>query len=57
MTDTALDLEFAYTSWRDSCRDLYSLVQCCRRLRGHDGDHASGFGAARRRWPREGSQR
>lgn len=45
-----LDLEFAYTSYADSCRDLYSLTYRCRRPRGHDGPHAAGFGTHRVRW-------
>ena len=45
-----LDTELAYTTWQTSCRDLYSIDQCCRRLTGHDGDHASGFYANRRTW-------
>lgn len=51
--DSALDIEFAYTSWRDSCRDLLNPAQCCRRLRGHTGSHASGYGSTRVRWPVE----
>ena len=27
--DDRLDLEFAYTSFQDSCRDLHSLVYRC----------------------------
>lgn len=50
MTDDELTLEFAYTSYRDSCRDLYSLLMCCRRPAGHTGQHAAGFGADRVRW-------
>jgi hypothetical protein len=49
-SDKRLDLEFAYTSYQDSCRELHSPHYCCRRLAGHDGDHAAGFGAARIRW-------
>lgn len=51
-TDAQLTDEFAYTSHDDSCKDLYSLMQYCRRQRGHEGDHAAGFGKTRRRWPR-----
>lgn len=51
-TDEQLDLEFAYTTHRDSCRDLYSPTQYCRRPAGHDGEHASGFGGNRDRWIR-----
>jgi hypothetical protein len=49
-TDSRLDLEFAFTTWRNSCRDLFSPHQCCRRQRGHAGEHACGFGADRVRW-------
>ncbi len=49
--DLDLDREFAYTSWRESCRDPYTIDQQCRRRAGHDGDHAAGFGAGRARWP------
>ncbi|MBB5786198.1 hypothetical protein [Jiangella mangrovi] len=48
--DERLDLEFAYTSYADSCRDLYSLTYRCRRPHGHDGVHAAGFGTHRVRW-------
>ena len=51
-----LDLEFAYTSWDDSCRDLLLTdgadFRECRRSSGHEGDHASGFGYGRVTWPR-----
>jgi hypothetical protein len=50
MTDDDLDLEFAYTTWGDSCRDLYAIDMCCRRQSGHTGKHAAGFGQARERW-------
>lgn len=49
-TDEQLDLEFAYTSYGDSCRDVYSLVYRCRRPYGHEGVHAAGFGTHRVRW-------
>jgi hypothetical protein len=49
-SDSRLDLEFAYTSYRDSCRDLYSPHYLCRRPAGHDGEHAAGFGSHRLRW-------
>jgi len=52
VTDDRLDVEFAYTPWSDSCGDLYSIVQCCRRPQGHGGDHASGYGTTRVRWAR-----
>jgi len=52
--DEALDREFAYTDYRESCRDLYSIEQLCRRPRGHTGDHASGFGSRRVWWANEG---
>ena len=49
-SDERLDLEFAYTSYRDSCQDLYSPQYLCRRPGGHSGTHAAGFGAERVRW-------
>jgi hypothetical protein len=52
-SDSRLDLEFAFTSDRDSCRDLYSPYYYCRRPRGHDDVHAAGFGSARLRWKHE----
>jgi hypothetical protein len=37
----------AYTSWADSCKDPLLPIEdderACRRARGHDGYHASGF--------------
>ena len=48
--DARLGLEFAWTGWADSCRDWHTIVQCCRRPLGHDGNHASGFGEGRRQW-------
>ncbi|HXV92754.1 MAG TPA: hypothetical protein VD813_05610 [Pseudonocardia sp.] len=49
-SDDQLDLEFAYTSHRDSCRDPYSPLRYCRRPTGHAGRHASGYGSHRTRW-------
>ena len=49
-SDDRLELEFAYTSYRDSCRDLYSPQYLCRRPVGHEGTHAAGFGDERVRW-------
>ncbi|GAA1589098.1 hypothetical protein GCM10009804_51530 [Kribbella hippodromi] len=49
-SDGRLDLEFAYTSNADSCKDLYSPYYYCRRPRGHDGVHAAGYGSHRLRW-------
>ncbi len=48
--DAQLDLEFAFTSWRESCRDPLPTLQQCRRRAGHEGDHAAGYGERRRRW-------
>lgn len=48
--DAALDLEFAWTTWADSCRDASPSMHECRRAYGHDGAHAAGFGSQRRRW-------
>lgn len=53
-TNDRLDLEFAYTSWADSCRDVYSVSYCCRRPDGHPGQHAAGFGWHRVIWPNDG---
>lgn len=50
VSDEALDVEFAYTPLAGSCRDLHTIVHACRRPAGHEGDHAAGFGADRRRW-------
>jgi len=49
-SEASLDVEFAYTPWRGSCRDLYTIDQACRRPGGHAGEHASGYGPARVRW-------
>jgi hypothetical protein len=53
--DQILDLEFAFTTWDQSCKDplLTDLADFrqCRRAIDHDGDHACGFGSARVRWP------
>ena len=49
-SDERLDLEFAYTTYDDSCGDLYSPHYLCRRPAGHDGVHAAGFGRSRVRW-------
>ena len=48
--DRHLDLEFAYTAYADSCRDLHSPHYLCRRPTGHEGPHAAGFGPGRLRW-------
>jgi hypothetical protein len=50
ITDERLDLEFAYVTYDDSCRDLYGPWHLCRRPRGHDGEHAAGYGTNRVRW-------
>lgn len=49
-SDSQLDLEFAYTSHQDSCKDLYSPFYYCRRPSGHAGVHAAGYGSHRLRW-------
>ncbi len=49
-SDAVLALEFAYTAWSESCRNLFTIDQCCRRPHDHGGDHASGYGVSRRRW-------
>lgn len=54
--DNRLDLEFAYTSFQDSCRDLHSLVYRCRRPVGHSGAHAAGYGGHRIRWSQHEEQ-
>lgn len=48
--DPVLDLEFGFTTWATSCRDASPTLQECRRPRQHEGPHAAGYGAARRRW-------
>ncbi len=48
--DDQLTLEFAYTTWEFSCQDPSPTMHECRRRRGHDGDHAAGFGRNRHRW-------
>jgi len=50
--DDALDLEFAYTPWSESCQVLYSAYVCCRRRKGHPLDfHAAGHKEGRIKWP------
>lgn len=49
-SDAVLALEFAYTVWSESCRNLFTIDQCCRRPYDHGGNHASGYGVSRRRW-------
>jgi hypothetical protein len=49
-SDARLDMEFAYTTWQQSCRDLYTIGQACRRPRSHEGQHAAGYGRDRARW-------
>ncbi len=48
--DAQIDLEFAFTSWRKSCRHPSPTMQPCRRRAGHAGHHAAGHGEQRRRW-------
>lgn len=46
-------LEFAWTTWEDSCKAHLLTVNGlreCRRPKGHKGRHASGFGDAFRLW-------
>lgn len=52
--DDLIDQEFAYTPWRLSCRDIFNHERQCRRPHRHEGDHASGFGQHRLRWPNTG---
>jgi hypothetical protein len=54
--DDAVARELSWTSWGSSCKNPAvtpddSLRQC-RRLAGHPGDCASGFGTNLRRWVR-----
>jgi hypothetical protein len=49
-SDSVLTMEFAYTAWSESCRNLFTIDQCCRRPYNHAGNHASGYGVSRRRW-------
>ncbi|MBA2444729.1 MAG: hypothetical protein H0V49_05285 [Nocardioidaceae bacterium] len=51
-SDAELDIEFAYTNWQQACHDLYTLVQSCKRPKGHADEHASGYGSQRTRWHR-----
>ena len=55
------DLELAWTTWADSCRDelitLTGDLRQCRRTRGHElregvrpREHASGFGMEQVTW-------
>ena len=53
ITDERLDLEFAYTTLPDSCRDIYSPYYSCRRPLRHEGVHAAGFGPHRLRWDQQ----
>jgi hypothetical protein len=55
-SDEQLDLEFAYTTYDDSCRNLYSPHYLCRRPAGHQGAHAAGFGLDRLRWDSHSEQ-
>ena len=52
--DAGLTVELAFVGWHLSCRDPHVLpggeLRQCRRLVGHCGQHASGFGAGRERW-------
>lgn len=53
MTGEQLDREMAYahqhhTTYR--CCALYAPEVKCMRARGHDGDHASGYGSRRVMW-------
>jgi len=50
-----IDQEMAFSvqpHMNDRCEDMYDAEQWryCTRKRGHGGDHASGFNAARIRW-------
>ncbi|MDP9407391.1 MAG: hypothetical protein M3P95_05840 [Actinomycetota bacterium] len=53
-SEADLDREFAFTPWRGSCRDPYIAPdgepRQCRRPRGHDGMHASGYASHRELW-------
>lgn len=48
--DEILDREFSYTTYADSCKDLYSPFYLCRRPKGHKNKHAAGFGESRVKW-------
>lgn len=47
-----LDLEFAWTTWEQSCKDEHPdrADRACRRPKHHTEDHASGFGSQRLTW-------
>lgn len=50
-SDKALELEFAYTTWQDSCRVQGPQPNyVCRRPKGHVGLHAAGFQKGRKLW-------
>ncbi len=49
-SDDQLDLEFAHTTYDDSCRDVCSPHYLCRRPAGHEGVHAAGVGVDRLGW-------
>jgi hypothetical protein len=59
--DELLNVEFAYTPWRGSCRDIYGMQVtaggvrdiCCRRPLGHEGQCGSGWGDGRVRWTKD----
>lgn len=52
-----LEIEMAYTRWDDSCKDPHLVPTAdgtdfreCRRAKGHDGPHASGYHQGLIRW-------
>lgn len=48
-----LELEMQYTPWDWACRDAAAFgedLRQCRRTRGHEGKHASGFKAGLKEW-------
>lgn len=48
--DAQLNREFDFYPVEHMCRDPYSPHVWCKRPAGHPGEHAAGFGPARKRW-------
>ena len=53
MTEQQIDREMAFASQPHAdyrCKDLRDIGTWCQRERGHEGEHAAGYGTARVRW-------
>ncbi len=51
--DERLDYEMAFAHQHHTsytCSDVYDAGTECKRPRGHEGQHAAGFGSRRKRW-------